>query len=338
VNQKPHQPTSPPVATKEASAEVLVPEAAGSAAPLALRYTEADSEAAETERMLARERSYVETLSTMEDAMRIFTRRAELLENARVVAVRMTNPEDWVISRDAEGREIAMPTSSACSKIADIYGIDLFSIGPTDSRGAFCPEVETDEKGRTTLRAWAGALSKTTGRRLELFEAARRTDEDFLGRADNQNDIRSAVLTLLRSKAARIISGLAKVPRSVLEAAWSGTGKTIDACTKGHGYGSSRDRKAQAVAPEAVKQTAAELGREIMARVGGDTDAARDLLVELTRSADGKFRGFDSIARITKDWQVENAWKALRAHKVFGDKASNIPDGGSAVPPATAAS
>lgn len=322
-----------PVATADVEASEVVDDLLAPSATSALALREADDEERATIRLVESEKqSLVAQLSSMDDAMRIFQKRAELLENCRLYAIRATNPVDWILSRGDSGDEIAMPSDSACTKIADVYGIDLTEVKPLDSRGVFSPEVETDDKGRTTYRGWASASSRTTGRRIVMIECARRDDEKFIGRDDNPNDIRSAVLTLMRSKATRIISGLAKVPRAVLEAAWSGTPKNTEQCTKGHGYGSGADRRAAAVAPKEVVDLGVALGNEIMARVGGDTSAAKDLLVELTKSADGKFKGFDSVKRLTKDWQVKNAWERLRAHKVFGDKAIGLPDGGSAVP------
>lgn len=325
--------TKPKGETLAAAADLL---AANTDAPLVRVMREADEEERQSRLVDSEERSLLERLEGMEDAMRIFQRRAELLEHCRIVAIRATNPQDWILSKTDKGEEIAMPSDSACSKIADVYGIDVQDILPRDNRGVFTPEIEKDDKGRTTYRAWATGMSRTTGRKVALIECARRDDERFIGRDDNPNDIRSAVLTLARSKITRILSGLAKVPRSVLETSWNGTGKTSDNCNKGHGYGSSDERRAQSVAPDDVKALAITLGNEIMARVGGDKEAARDLLLECTSSPDGKFKGFDSTMKMTKDWQVKNAFTRLRTHRVFGDEASGLPKGGSAIPVAGA--
>lgn len=325
--------TTEPTAAAAAAEELFDPQVL---APLARITRDQDEEERQSKRIDDAERSYIEKLSDMEDAMRIFQRRAELLENCRLVAIRATNPVDWILGKNDKGEEIAMPGDSACSKIADIYGIDVSDIMPRDSRGVFTPEITTDEKGRTTYRAWASGMSRTTGRKVALIECARRDDERFIGRDDNPNDLRSAVLTLARSKITRILSGLAKVPRTVLEASWSGTGKSTEHCTFGHGYGSADSRRAQAVTSDDVKAMVVDFGKELMARVGGDKEAGRDLLVEITKSPDGKFKGFDTIQKMTKDWQIKNAMERLRAHSVFGDEAIGIPKGGSAVPQAPA--
>jgi phage recombination protein Bet len=57
------------------------------------------------------------------------------------------------------------------------------------------------------------------------------------------------------------------------------------------------------------------LGDEIMRLVDKDPGRAADLLEELTKSE--KFKGFRSIRSLKLDWQVENAWKRLKAHPLY---------------------
>lgn len=279
---------------------------------------EMSDESALTEALVKKEGAYIDTLAGMQKAKEIFAMRADLMTSARTVALGSTNPSDWVLSKDREGRIFAMPTASACDKIADLYGISIENVRPVGTHGQFEPEVIEDDKGYT-VRAWCDAFSKTTGRKVYALEASRSSTEQFLGRPGNKNDHRSAVWTLLRTKATRVLSGCGRVPGEVLAQSWEGDPwKKIDDCTKGHGFGTSRDRAATAETPEDVQRERTKLGKEILARVGGDKGAAKKLLKEIT--AGKGFDGFDSIERMTKDWQVKNAWARLKSHATFGDK------------------
>lgn len=84
-------------------------------------------------------------------------------------------------------------------------------------------------------------------------------------------------------------------------------------------------------AAKSVQDMAIDLGNEVMRRVGGDADAASQLLVEITKNEKpvrGRpFSGFKTVGSMKFDWQVTGAWERLRAHARFGDKpASAVPE------------
>ena len=276
--------------------------------------------------------SLVDLLAHQEDAVKVIARRAEMLTSIRMAAISQTNPAQWTLMKGRDGEAIALPGSGACNTIGDLYGIEVYDVRPRNDARGFEPKTE-ESNGVTTYRGWASARSVITGSVVELIEASRSSNEDFIGRSSVPGDIRLAVQTLLRSKAVRIIAGLGRLPVSVLEKAWAGDAtKDIKNCQGGSGYGKAADRAAATVSDDDTKTAAKDLGSEMLNRCQGDVDAAKALLVDCTKSLPGKkeFAGFDSVARFTQSWQVEAAWKRLRDHDQYGDKALGIPKDGKA--------
>lgn len=282
--------------------------------------------------------SYMERLATQSDALEIFTRRIEIAEKARIVAIRRTRPTDWVLSKAKEASiddSFAMLRSSGAQLVAEVYGISLENVGPRDARGVFCPDEVHEDDGSSTLRASAVAICRLNGRQLEI-EASRNSKEDFTGRGVIKNtskgvaksDLRAATMTLMMTKAVRKLAGMERVPVSDLKQAWAGTGKAIEQCEKGSGFRSDGDQQRSSGAPQQAPQTSGgatpeALWIEIEKRVGKDPVACVDLLKEVTsfKKSDGSiFPGYSSWDRIKSSNMVENAFRNLRNHPVFGDK------------------
>ena len=266
--------------------------------------------------------------------------RAKTIAALRFAALRGTNPEDWVLFRQ-DTEEVGMLRGSGVPGIAQLYGIS-HRIWPRDERGNLAPvraPLSDQPGGPYALSVFVLAKSEVTGIEAE-FTAERRSDEQFTGRqvnekmeivarggvAANPGDLVSALLSLARVKSVRVIGGFARVPRAELEAAWAGTGKSFDRTAKGHGYGTSTERQATAVAGEDVLASRAKLRDEILRCVGGDSAAAKKLCKEITANKD--FGGFDTVDRLTKDWQVERAWKALQAHPIYSPAPLSDEQGG----------
>jgi hypothetical protein len=277
------------------------------------------------------ERSLLDRLDRYEQAEQVIRRRATMIRTALRLAISDTMPEGWVLNRLDDGSVLGIPRHSACATIANIFGVRLYDVRPIDSAGRFAPEVVSHPDGSYTLRAWTSARCVLTGNEIEILEAARRSIERFTGRTEEvvvgekktkvvfESDLRSAVLTLLRSKAVRVLV-CSQVPESFLREVFSEVGKNADRCVKGHGFGSSSERAASRVTTEEVKKGASALGKEILARVGGDKEAAKALLREITANPAKDFPGFDSVERFTADWQIESARKKLSSHPTFGDQ------------------
>lgn len=274
--------------------------------------------------------SLIEKLSRGKDALERFKVRSDLMDGLYMVAIGRTRPEDWILSRDQAQNVTAMIASSGARLVAEVYEIELSNLRPLDENGMFDPVVRDMGNGVFSLRGGCDAESKANGRKQPI-EMERRSDEDFTGRTVDaegafnfdrgkkvgswSGDVSSSVLTGLETKAVRTLCSMSRVPLSELERAWAGTEKKTDKCRKGQGYGSSSDRGSQALSDPELKAEIEKLRAEVIRTVGGDKDAGKQLVKEITTGPN--FAGFDSLDRLTKDFQVKQAWKHLKEHPKF---------------------
>jgi len=260
----------------------------------------------------------------------------EGLSILRQVAIKGTTPHDWTKYKDREGNVICILRDNGAANIRKWLGISIFNHrgDPIDAKVPG-PKVSGDKAPNgdpiTIVELWADAFCARTGERIEGIYSAVRSDQKFRGRETLQDD-KASVRTYLDTKCTRILSGLRKVPEQVLIDAGLDTAK----CYAGSGFGSSQERGAGRVAEEGVAEKAKALGEEVLRRVGGDVAAAKQLLAEITSWTDkatGKaVKGFDSVSRLTKEFQIDNAWKKLKAHATFGDQAGGGSNGGDRQP------
>jgi hypothetical protein len=261
--------------------------------------------------------------------------REKALANLRHVAIKSTHAFDWTLYKDKDGRVVGVPRDSAAVQIRKWMGISIFNYRPL-AAGHPEPQVtqepKVDDDGRpvnvhgkplmvTIVEMWADGLCALTGEPVEGVYYAVRSDKPFTGSGTLQ-DLKAACRTGLDAKVTRLLSGLRKVPEDTLKELGIDTAK----CHGGMGFGTSADRQAGKVAEEGVAELAQKLREEILRRVGGDTAAAKSLCKDITRAdkpgKDGKvFPGWDTVDRLTAGWQIENAWKKLKAHPTFGDHA-----------------
>jgi hypothetical protein len=255
--------------------------------------------------------------------------REKALAKLREVAIRGSHAFDWTLYKDKEGRVVGVPRDSAAVQIRKWMGISIFNYRPLEG-GVPTPlitkeRVKTiDKEGKVTGEAevtvvemWADGLCALTGEPVEGVYYAVRSDKPFTGSGTLQ-DLKASCRTGLDAKVTRILSGLRKVPVDQLTA----LGVNVEKSHTGMGFGTSADRGSARVQEAGVKEGLEELKAEVLRRVGGDISAVKSLTIDITKSPDGKFKGFDSLDRVTKPWQVEAAWKALKAHPVFGGDGS----------------
>lgn len=313
----------PAVATAPPAPETTVPEGHG-----AELLRELLKEAAFTRRFEDEENSIVGRLTGNEEALELFERRAQMLDKARMIAIRRTSPTDWILFKDKQGMTTAMLTASGAGPVAEIYGIQISNLRPIDGEGRFKPDRIDGDANAYSLRAWCDARSAMSGRSIQSLEGTRSSNEDFIGRSAisstpatvKDSDLRASLYTHMLTKACRILGNMVRVPPEVLDQAWEGTKKKSADCRKGSGFGSSTERTAAAVTDAATKGSADELWADILKRVGGSDEDAKALLKEITANPEKSFAGFTQIARLTQGWQIERAWTNLRAHPTFGDQ------------------
>lgn len=254
--------------------------------------------------------------------------RERTLAKLREVAIKASHPFDWTLYIDKDGRVVGVPRDSAAVQIRKWMGISIFNYRPMNPKGYPEPQVteEPSSNGKVTVvEMWADGLCALTGEPVEGIYYAVRSDKPFTGSGTLQ-DLKASCRTGLDAKITRILSGLRKVPAETLEA----MGLKLDNAHKGMGFGTSAGRTAGKVAEEGVAELAAKLRDEILKRVGGDSTAAKALCKDITKGdragKDGKiFPGWETVDRLTQDWQIENAWKKLKAHPTFGDAAQREP-------------
>jgi len=230
-------------------------------------------------------------------------RRMKALETVRLGAVKQTDPIDWTINQDKEGRKIATLRKSGCSKVRKYFGISTTNIRPQEVK------ITQNPDGTTTGEIWGDAFCALTGEIVQNLRGARTSGEQFTGRTEKEtkaphsvemSDLKESVRTNLENKAVRIMAGMSAVPVEELQAAWKDTGKDATKCYRGHGYGTSAEREA------AINL---DLLRAIFKEITAATKKPEaELLKEATiYSKNGKTYWSRAITDIKYDWQIQRA-------------------------------
>lgn len=129
-------------------------------------------------------------------------------------------------------------------------------------------------------------------------------------------DVRKAAVTNWQVRAASMLTGLRGLTiKDLNEAGIAGVKKVA------YGAGSQGGD----TVPADLKAEQVKLGNDVLKAAGGDKDAARQLMIDITSDEAKGFKGFDSAAKLTKTWQFEKARKKLVAHPVFGQAADREP-------------
>lgn len=278
------------------------------------------------------DQSPLAALAEMEHGLKVMERRAQILDDIRRAALRITDPRDWVQAKgknDEATEAVCLLTNSGARKIAPYYGITVHNVRPA-SQGVPEPVQEKGEEGEVTFTLWADIFVGLTREEAIGVRASRSTSEQFIGRGGldttsalvAKGDIVNAVYTLLFSKAVRIGAGMKNVPVRELAEAWKGTDKKVDSIPRGSGFGTSSQRGASSVTSDDIKAEQEKLRAEILRRVGGSEEDAKALLKDITlwTGKDGKDRYSTHVSQITKEYPLKKAWEALEKHPTFGGK------------------
>lgn len=179
-----------------------------------------------------------ELAAQREQAMQILDARIEILETARLRAIRMSHPEDWVLFRSPDGRVTGFLQDSGCERVRDILGISIFDVGQ--------PEKVAASDGQSFAIIITGrGRSALTRQRIDAVEGIRESTEDFcksLKGVKQELRVRQAARANLDGKIVRELAGLGNVPMQELDRAWTGTEKKSEHCRKGRGFGSAEER------------------------------------------------------------------------------------------------
>lgn len=284
----------------------------------------------------AQPQAVIDQLQRLDDPEAIVRKRAAIIKTARAAAIAETDPADWTLTRNDAGAELGMVGAAGTAKMAPILGIKVINVRPRKPDGTLDWQKIDQGNGVYSYRLTFDAYWNLTDTLIEGLEAERRSDEDFTGRGVSASgkittrnsekvgaldqDLRSSVSALCRTKAVRVLAGMARVPKAELESAWraAGANKSSENCQRGHGYGGADGRRAQQDAPDDVKSGAAELWRDIQGAVGGNLEHAKRILKEVTSAPATKdrkaFEGFDDFQRIAQAWQLERAREKWARH------------------------
>ena len=276
-------------------------------------------------------------------------KRSKALQMISAIAIKATTPLDWTLYKDKDGRMVGVLRDSGAVNVRRWMQIRIFGHrnNPAPNAQGNSPEpriteevIELVERGggekptgkkQTVLVAemWCDAICDLTHEMVESVGIGLRSHDkygktDFVGRGHLQ-DLKASARTSLDTKCVRILSGLRKVDAVTLEQ----NGIDLARAYKGSGFGTGSDRAATAVTEGDVIAARKKLWDDIMRRVGGDSASATDVLKDITKwkGRDDKVMFAKSIDQLTRDFQVENAVKALAAHPAFGDKAMGAPNG-----------
>lgn len=274
--------------------------------------------------------------------LELFESRATLLRQCRFVALKNTDPRAWLLSKTdgtdgTEGAVVATFCAPGYPAVAAAYGIAARFL-PQDSDGIFRPE-RVNQQGEVIgaavrvpvygYRGFAWGNSAFNGQEVQV-QITRMSDEDFIGRQQRDGDLRLTCFTGLKKKLVAELAGITTVPAEELEEAWEyEPGKSVERCRKGHGFGTSSERRGAKVAEDGVPIERQLLRTELLQLTEGVKESAVQLLQEITAydyQKDGKqIKGCSkSIDAMAKMFQFEKAWGNLRRHPRVGKDATSV--------------
>jgi hypothetical protein len=262
--------------------------------------------------------------------------RETFIAQLQAVAIKSTTPKSWTLYKDKAGNEVGVLRDAGAVAVRKWMGISITNHRPqaggvaeariSDEEVPAPPEWDEKERRKVevpgkTVRVkiaemWADGHCALTGETITDVYMGLRTIDGFVGRGHVQ-DLKASCRTSLDTKVVRILSGLRKVDIDTLKS----HGIDVAKCYLGSGYGTSTDRTAGRVADEGLKPRLDKFRDELLKRVGGDADAARSLLKDVTYWKKGDKDGWaKTVEQITEGWQLDKAIAALAKHPQFGDE------------------
>lgn len=243
----------------------------------------------------------VDQIALMEPkrAAEVVQSRIDALETIRKAAIKATKPEDWVGFKDGDGNVNYILASSGAVKVRKPYGISTYKLYSDE------PEIYKDDNDVMVAKIVGDGYCALTGEVALRVMGLRKSDEHFTGRGSIE-DLKQSARTSLETKIVRILAGMTRVSEEELIAYSIDIKKT----RKGSGFGTSSERKADKVVDEKTKKLREQLADKLTKYTAGDTAKAAKILKQITANPP-KFDGFDSLKKLTQDWQVKQAIEKL---------------------------
>jgi hypothetical protein len=205
------------------------------------------------------------------EALEIIAARVQILETLRKASLRATQPEDWVLFKAPEeggGQIVGYLQDAGADRVRDLWGISVYGISKPEKVATNDPKVfhyVISGSGRCGI----------TRQVLEEVEGGRSSTDDFCRGKDGAElelAVRKAARANLDGNITRELASLKSVPLDEIKQAWEGTGKTIDRCRRGRGFGTRDERVggASAKAPDVEPPVCAVCGTKGVFRPGKD--------------------------------------------------------------------
>src|SRR5262249_20421522 len=160
--------------------------------------------------------------------------------------IRMTNPENWSLTKRPGGQEVGYLDDAGCQIVRKPWGIRIRPHGKPEKIMGSAPD------DYMYVRSGTG-YSRFTGETVKDVEGSRASKERFFEGKTGlllERDVRKACTANMQGSIVRELAGLKETPIQELEASWTGTTKTTDRCARAHGYG-TRDQRLGAETPDA---------------------------------------------------------------------------------------
>jgi len=211
---------------------------------------------------------------TDDQGVAIVNQRHKIVDALRRASVSLTNPQDWLLFK-ADDRVTAYLQDSGAQRIMPLWGIEI-----TPKNGFQETRTTDDPDGDYAITCYGDAYCSVTNIAIKDIEGTRYSDEDFVNPRVPMTPIRKkirvqqAAVANRNGNAVRKLAGLSNVAIEFILDVWKGTGKTIDLCAKGKGYGTGAERMGAAVQqaadlPEGMQPKCPECGQAMKFIPGG---------------------------------------------------------------------
>lgn len=175
------------------------------------------------------------------EAVEIIEARVQVVETLRKASIRLTSPPDWLLFKapdDQGGQIVGYCQDSGAERFRDLWGIDVFDVSDPEKISGNDPAV-------FTYIVRGSGRCRITGQTLEQIEGARSSTDDFCrGQTGVALEVlvRKAARANLDGGVTRELAGMKSVPVEEIVGAWEGTGKKIENCRHGRGFGTRDER------------------------------------------------------------------------------------------------
>lgn len=166
--------------------------------------------------------------------------RVQVVKTLRHHSLSITHEIDWVLFKGKEediSKAYGYLQDAGCDRIRDLWGVSIFNVSKPEkiagSDGSFIYIITGD--GRCAV----------TGQIVEGIEGGRSSTDDIcrgVTGAELELLVRKSARANLDGNITRELTGTKSMPVSELTRAWQGTGKSVENCRQGRGFGAKHER------------------------------------------------------------------------------------------------